>query len=433
MRYAIVDKIGEIMQKTPGRILVAAQACLLLAVAPALYAQSFPPEVQVGARTITDYEFDWGRDGVYCPTCNVKAGNNRFSFINAAGELWVGHVNPDTGGFVPSDGLGKRVDTKATPAKWLGNGPEWMSLTSNSALLYDRYIKGTKNLPNNHCIGFANVTSNGSWNPGCMDNSVGNVLPIGTFTQGDAKPMVSYQNASQNITNVYWRTAKAGSPQNEILSGSSQAGVTRRWVTGTHKLFLTAPAAPDASGKVYRQAFLYSADTDTLEQLTFDPTSKTSGFMWAAPEHNNKFLFFVRVGVTEVAVYSLKNNPGGSPTWQVVDRIIPTSDYPFIYSAEPFVYDGKSYIFMSVSAEKQGHNLEVTSQIAISGIKQGSSSFRVLTSDDPLPRARRDPEYYITSNGPYLYYNRYILSNGQSAQPEGVFRIETGLGPQQGR
>lgn len=407
------------------RMVAGSGACLFFVLAPAAYAQKYPTEVQVGAHSISDYEFDWGRDGVYCSTCNVGAGNNRFAFIDPAGNLLVGHVNPDTGGFWPHDGTGVLVDTNTVGAKELGNGPEWMSLTNASALVYDKYINGTKNLPNNHCVGLAHVTPNGSWDGSCMDNSKGYVLPIGTFTPGDAKPMVSYQNASQTITDVYWRTAQAGSPQHEVLKGSAQAGVTRRWVTGTHKLFLTAPAGPGI-----RQAFLYSADDGSTEQLTFDSASKTSGFMWAAPEHNNKFLFFVRVGVTAIDVYSLKNNDGGKPTWQVIHRISPSSDHPYIYSAEPFVYNGKSYIFMSVSAQKEGHNV-YTSQIAIAGIDPDNPSYRVLTSDDPLPRARRDPEYYITSNGPYLYYNRYILSDGQTAKPEGVFRIETGLGPQQ--
>lgn len=406
-------------------------ACVLLALAPAVQAQPYSPEVQVGARGITDYEFDWGRDGVYCPSCNVGAGNNRFAFIDADGNLWVGHVNPDTGGFVPSDGKGKLVDTNTVPAKTLGNGPEWMSLTKASALVYDRWIDGKRHSFTNHCVGFAHVATNGSWEGGCLDGTKGYVLPIGTYTPGDEKPLLSYQNFSQVITNVYWRSMKEGSPQHPVITGSAQTGITRRWVTGTHKLFLTAPAKPDEHGRVYRQAFVYSADTDTLEQLTFDPTSKTSGFMWKAPDHNNKFLFFVRVGVTEVDVYALKNNDSGQPTWQVVKRIIPSSDNPFVYSAEPMVYEGKSYIFMSVSAEKQGHNLDVTSQIAISGIDPNVSSYRVLTSDNPDPRARRDPEYYITSNGPYLYYNRYILADGeQQAHIEGVFRIETGLGPQ---
>lgn len=420
------------MQKFLRYASIASQVCLLFGLASTVNAQTYPPEVQVGARTIIDYEFDWGRDGVYCPSCNMGAGNNRFTFIDGNGNLWVAHVNPDTGGFVPSNGEGVLLDTNTCPPGVTGNGPEWMSLTSASAIVYDKYIRGKKNLPNNHCVGFAHITQDGSWDSGCMDSSTGYVLPIGTFTPGDTKPMVSYQNASQHITDVFWRTMQQGSTQHEVLTGSAQAGVTRRWVTGTHKLFLTAPAPPDQNGVVYRQAFLYSADDGSLEQLTFDPTNKTSGFMWAAPEHNNKFLFFVRIGATEVDIYSLKNNNGGSPTWQIVNRIIPTSDYPFVYSAEPFVYEGKSYIFMSVSAQREGHNLSVTSQIAMTGIDPNEPSYRVLTSDVPLPRARRDPEYYITSNGPYIYYNRYILSDGQPAKPEGVFRIETGLGPQQG-
>lgn len=411
---------------------VAARALALFALIPA-QAQPYPAEVQVGARTITDYEFDWGRDGNYCSNCNLGAGNNRFAFIDSSGNLWVGHVDPNTGALVPSNGQGKLVDTNATPAKVLGNGPEWMSLTQASALVYDRWIDGKRHSFNNQCVGFAHVTSDGSWVGGCMSNSKGYVLPIGTFTPGDPKPLVSYQNFSQVITNVYWRAMQDDAPQHEVLSGSSQTGVTRRWVTGTHKLFLTAPAAPDEYGRVYRQVFLYSADDDTLEQLTFEPTNKTSGFMWKAPDHNDKYLFFVRVGVTEVDVYALKNSDSGAPTWQVINRILPTPDNPFIYSAEPFVYEGKSYIFMSVSAEKQGHNLDATSQIAITGIDPNVPSYRVLTSDVPDARARRDPEYYVTTNGPYLYYNRYQLSSGQPAKPEGVFRIETGLGPQAAR
>lgn len=411
--------------------LIAYQTGLLLALASAVNAQALPPEVQVGARNILDYEFDWGRDGDHCPTCNVGAGNNRFAFVDPEGRLWVGHVNPDTGGLVPSNGQGKLVDGKASPAGDTGNGPEWMSLTSASALVYDRYIRGKRNLPSNHCIGFAHVKQDGSWDADCMDNSTGYVLPIGTFTPGDDKPLISYQNASLRTTDVYWRTAKTGSQQHPVLSGSAQSGVTRRWVTGTHQLFLTAPAPPDEFGVSYRQAYLYSAVDDSLEQLTFEPTNKTSGFMWSAPERNGKFLFFVRVGVGEINVYSLKNTGSGEATWQIVHQIVPTPEYPYIYSAEPFVYEGRTYIIMSVSRERQGHGNSVTSQVAIAGVDPDVPFYRVLTSDDPEPRLRKDPEYYITSNGPYIYYNRYVLSEGQPPRPEGVFRIETGLGPQQ--
>ena len=414
--------------KTGLRMIVAAQAILLFALAPGAYAQSFPPEVQVGTRTIIDYEFDWGRDGTYCTSCNVGAGNNRFAFIDKEGNVWVGHVNVDTGNFVPSDGEGKLVDTNSITANTLGNGPEWMSLSKASALVYDRWIDGKPHSFLNACLGFAHVSSDGTWSGGCMDNSKGYVLPVGTTNVGDKSPMVSYQNFSQKITNVYWRLTQQGSPQHEAFTDSNQTGVTRRWVQGTHKLFMTAPAPPDASGKSYRQVFLYSADDDTLEQLTFDPTNKTSGFMWAAPEYDNKFVFFVRVGVGEIDLYRLLKDENGNPSWQIFNRIYSSPDYPFFYSAEPFVYKDKSWIFFSVSSEQEGHNISATSQIGITGIDPNVPSFRLLTSDVPDARARRDPEYYITAHGPYLYYNRYVLSDG-AARSEGVFRVDTGLGP----
>src|SRR5690348_3441948 len=133
-------------------MVIAIHATLLFALATAAHAQSYPPEVQVGSRAISDYEFDWGRDGTYCSTCNVGAGNNRFAFIDNSGNLWVGHVNVDTGGFVPTNGQGKLVDTNATPANVLGNGPEWMSLTKNSALVYDRWLDGKPHSFYNACV-----------------------------------------------------------------------------------------------------------------------------------------------------------------------------------------------------------------------------------------------------------------------------------------
>lgn len=411
--------------------IVAVQAGLIFALAPPVYAQSFPPEVQVGTRTIVDAEFDWGRDGVYCSTCNFGGGNNRLAFIDSAGSLWVGHVDVNTGDFVPSNGEGKLADTNTMPANVLGNGPEWMSLSNASALVYDRWIDGQPHSYSSGCLGFAHE-SNGSWHGGCMDNSQGYVLPLGTFNVGDKSPMVSYQDFSQPETAVYWRLTQTGSPQHEVLSsGKDQNGATRRWVPGTHQLILTAPAPPDASGNIYRQVFLYSTDAETLQQLTFDPTDKDSAFMWQAPEYGNEFVFFARIADTEIDIYRYLTDGNGTSSWQVINRIQSAPEYPYIYSIEPFVYQGKSWLFFYVSAlEDQGsEHVTATSQIAMSGIEPGASTFRLLTSDVPDPRARRDPEYYITAKGPYLYYKRYILpGDGQPPEAEGIFRVDTGLG-----
>ena len=402
----------------------------------ALHAQSFPPEVQVGARTIADYEFDWGRDGASCVACNYGAGNNRLAFIDKDGNVWVSHINVDNGYFGTSDGEGILVDTNAIPAGTTGNGPEWMSLGESSGLVYDRWVDGKPHTYRNGCVGIAHVGPGREWVGDCMSGTQGYALPIGSNVIGDQYPVLSYQNFSQQVTDVYWRLARDGSQVHQVIGGSSQSGITRRWVDGTHKLFLTAPAPPDANGKVYRQAFLYSAGDGELEQLTFEPTSKTSGFMLRAPEYNDKYIFFTRVGVGEIDVYKyMRNDRTGDPEWRIINRIYAPAEYPYFYSAEPFTYKGKTWVIFSASDEKQGHDISGSSQIGITGIEPGESTMRLLTSDFPDKRARRDPEYYITHKGPYIYYNRYIVNENPgpdqpAAHPEGVFRVDSGLGPQ---
>ena len=412
---------------------IAMQAGLLIAaiaVPHAARAQAMPPEVQVGARTIADYEFDWGRDGTYCSTCNYGSGNNRLAFVDSNGSLWVSHINVNNGYFGTSDGEGLLVDANAITAGSSGNGPEWMSLGQASGLVYDRWVDGLPHNYKNGCVGMAHAGSARDWVGTCMSDTQGYALPIGSNVIGDKYPMVSYQNFSKVVTNIYWRLAQDGSSAHSVLSGSDQANVTRRWVDNTHKLFLTAPAAPDPSGRVYRQAFVYSADDGTLEQLTFEPTSKTSGFMVKAPEYNNKYIFFTRIGAGEVDVYRyLRNQQTGQPEWQIINRIYAPADFPYFYSVEPFVYKGKTWLIFSASDQRQGHDISGSSQIGITGIVPGESTMRLLTSDIPDKRARRDPEYYITALGPYIYYNRYIVPQSGAAQPEGVFRVDSGLGP----
>jgi hypothetical protein len=416
------------MKPMPGTRIAVLRAGLLLALAPTAHSQSFPPEVQVGASTIIDYEFDWGRDGTHCTACNFGDGNNRLSFIDTDGNLWIGHVDVDSGDFIPGDGQGERVDTGAIPAQITFNGPEWMGLQNASALVYDRYADGKPHTTSNMCAGFARVLAAGSWDGGCMPKTRGTIFPGGTEIVGDRTPMVSYQNYSTTITNIYWRPVRQGAQAYAVLTGSTQSQVSRRWIPGTHQLLLTAQP-PDGPAHAARQVFRYSTSDRTLEQLTFDTANKTSAFMWRAPEYDDDFVFFTRVGQSEIDIYRYLPDGSGSSSWQIVNRIRSTPDMPYIFSPETFVYNGKSWIFFAISPEPEGQNDEATSQIAISGIEADMPTFRVLTSDIPDARSRRDPEYFITANGPYIYYNRYIPVESGPNLSEGVFRVDAGLGP----
>jgi len=105
---------------------------------------------------------------------------------------------------------------------------------------------------------------------------------------------------------------------------------------------------------------------------------------------------------------------------------------PWVSSPEPFVHNGRSWVFFTLSANPDLHDLGAASLLAMTGIVPDTSGIRMLTPADAPARARRDPEYYITANGPYLYYNRYRPATATSPQAsEGVFRVDTGLGPRQ--
>ena len=101
----------------------------------------------LGTRAITDFEFDWGRDGVYCPSCNGGAGNARMAYIDNNHDLWVGNVDVLSGDLVPNTGQGVLVDNNATTALEIGNGAPATLVTTTAA--YPGYperieITGTK-------------------------------------------------------------------------------------------------------------------------------------------------------------------------------------------------------------------------------------------------------------------------------------------------
>lgn len=409
----------------------AAATALIAGSSFAAWGQNLPPEVQVGTADIMDHEFDWGRNGVNCPTCNFGAGNSRFAYIDNDNILWVGYVDFSSGDFFPRNGKAVRIDTNATSAREIGNGPEWMLSERGSELMYNRWTDGLPKRAENMILGFARM-GNGSWVAGTVDGSQAQVLPVGSLDATDPIPSVHYQTYPKfgGGGRMFWRDVLPDSTGRRIPIISDDPAMTRRWVPGSRDIIITAPASPDAAGVVYKQVFLFHTETGALDQLTFDPLDKLWAFMWKAPEYNNENLFFVVVGGTHLNVYRNLPRKNGAARWRVINSIAMPTATPYVSSPEPFVHNGRSWIFFSLAAIPDLHDFSATSLIAMTGIAPGSSAVKMLTSDSTPPRARRDPEYFITANGPYLYYNRYIpATNSRPQINEGIFRVDTGLGP----
>ncbi|MCK7501615.1 MAG: hypothetical protein MZW92_75085 [Comamonadaceae bacterium] len=422
----------EMPAATPLRSLRRLLAAGCLAALAAL-ASALPPEVQVGGPEIIDHEFDWARDGVYCPSCNFGAGNSRLAYIDRDHNLWVGYVDWYSGSFMPWDGKAKLVDTNTVAPVEIGNGPEWMVSARGSELVYSRWTDGVPRSVSALTLGYARPSgqSPSGWAAGSVEGTQLRVMPVGTMDLADATPSVHYQNVG--IGNVpaaiYWRdVVKGAAPEVKLPFTNKDPGMTRRWIPGTRDIIVTAPALHPDSGVAYKQVFIYSSVTGQKQQLTFDPEHKLWAFMWKAPEFGGENVFFVMVGGTRVDVYRNLPRADGTSRWRVVHSISGPPSMPYISSPEPFVHNGQSWVLFSTSANPDLHDF-VPSAIAVASADPARPELRVLTSDDNPVRARRDPEYFITANGPYFYYNRYVLAADGKPANEGIFRVDSGLGP----
>lgn len=366
-------------------------------------------EVQVTSSEILDFEFDQGQ--------------NRICFSDRSLNLWIAQVDPVTGNFNPTTGQGLRIASDAAFSTDFGNGPEWAYGAVGKRVVYTAYLPGLPRVPENARLAQTMVVNN-AWRSSLIDPIGAWASPLATLNPKDSSIRITYQTATQTPDShpIYWRRLEV--PDTDHLIPMSEGTVgSRRWVKGTHNVVFSSKFVTP-SGEEQVQAFLYNTDTDVLEQLTFDEGKKGAIFMWQAPEFNNEFVFFVMVGRDTISTYRKING-----VWTVVASFVAKAPLKNVFSPEPFVHNGVSYIFFTLSASPYVLDLSIPTHIAISDIY--GTNFRRLTSPtlDAL-RVRSDPEVYITSAGPQLYYNSYIPETPTSpAIQDGVWRVDTGLGP----
>jgi hypothetical protein len=302
-----------------------------------------------------------------------------------------------------------------------------MYSSSGSQIVYTKFFPGRPVSTFSASVAVAKMVT-GVWDAGIVDGGLMKQSPAGTLDVDDPAPRMNYQDYAKN--KLYWRIADDPSSERLLPISDQTGGGSRRWVPGTHMVIFSGAAPPDANGVVYQQVFLYDTDTDQLEQLTFDAVTKWGGFMWRAPEFNNEYVFFTVAGRTRLSIYRYIMGVDRVMRWTVINSIQMPAQLPYIWSPEPFVHNGRSYVFFQLSSSSQANDLSVPTQIAMTGIDPTRQSFRMLTNDSNVRRVRMDPEYFITAQGPYIYYNRYVpAANGNPVVNDGVWRVDTKLGP----
>jgi hypothetical protein len=386
------------------------------------------PEVQVSAAAIPDFEFDSARDGNYCANCNGGDGNARLVFADSSNNLWVGRVDFQTGAFLPADGHGALVASNAAAATDYGNGPEWMFSNGDSRFVYTQ-CQAPCDPPNGATASIGLATqAGGTWTTTTLSNSAGRASPAATLDLGDPDPRINYVTGDK--TAWYMRKASALGVEIQLPLSSLSNGNARRWVPGTRKILFQGHD-PNEPQVLTDQMYTYDTDSGELEKLTSHPQGVVGGMMWRAPEFKNEFAFFTMAKFRQqILVYRKIPGADNVPRWTIVKTIDAPAALPFFFSPEVFTHNGRSYIFAEVSSSSKFFDRTIPNQLAISGVDPLRQDGRLLTNDSGTPRLRLDPEYFITAQGPFIYYNRLVPeTDAHPAVNDGVWRVDTGLGP----
>jgi hypothetical protein len=384
--------------------LYAALLCLTPVLAPAQ--GSFTPnESQVTPRV-----------DLFDPEYNQKRA--KIAWVDASGNLWVAAVDRSTGLFKPSNGKGVLVDPDALTSadlKLIGNGPEWLLSAGADRLVYTKFLPGLPHRLENARLAMAEQNrTTGQWSVRFLSD-LPRYRPYTSADPNDPAPRISYLDPDGN---PYWREVDNPATETIVPWMSAPRALAMRFVSGERASVFVS----DINGA--SQVVRYWLDTQRLEQLTFDGGQETtsSPFIWKAPELGDDEVLVVTANrATEVRIYRQLDK--SRPEWTVIHSARAPVPGTKLSSAEPFVFNGKSYVFMSGVVPPN----DFASTIFLSGIDAANPMFRQLTPDMPL-RTRTDPEVFATTTGPYIYFYR---ADRSSTAPcpcyEGIYRTDTGL------
>jgi len=394
------------------RVAIAASIVLGLLAAPAPSVAA--PEELMTSEMLADFELDSARDGTYCPSCNFGSGNARVAYVDQQFNVKVAPLDMATGRLLTSQAI--VVDTNAAFVTDYGNGPSWMFSQRGSELVYTRYVNGRPHRDGSAGVAMARQTGLNQWQAGFIPGGLARVSPKATTEETDATPRISYGDVNQ--PHAYWRFAENSAVEHVLPGDDSNRGVGLRWVPGSPEIIysFTPP------GEVDNQIFVYNTVTGGNEQISTGTGYKRAQFMLYAPDYGGQAIAFMVVDDTHFDVY--KRVSAGH--WTKFDSINMPPSQPYVSgSPEAFVHNGRTWILLGL---RKTLGLNVPSNLALVSL-DASHELRILTAQPSNPsRWRSDPEYFIAPNTVYIYFTRALPYKFPTVG-EGVYRVDTGLGP----
>lgn len=337
------------------------------------------------------------KDTLICPASadivdpEFQPGGNLMTFTNSLGELRVTTM-PAIGKLSAAGCAGTVIDTNVItkmPGVPFGQRPEWARSQAGTEIVY------TKANADGSSSMWRAWQNGGTWTTAMMTNGNSRGVPMASTDASDPQYRVKYLRRLSSGQHVpMWRENEL--PDTETAwpaQGNENTAGVPRWVPGRRAL---TTVSTDAGG--YAQAALYWLDTRQVEVLTSDPSNKDEMWMWSAPEFGNEYVFAAIVDGCCIKIY---RQIGG--VWTVINSLdAPVfANQPAIFSPEPFVHKGKSYIAMQVGTTKSS-----MSSIWFAAIDPAKPLVRQV-SDPSTQAIRYEPEWFVTSTGPVIFFSQF--------------------------
>ncbi len=431
-------------------------------------------EVPVSSYMTGDIEFDWARDGRYCPTCNYGSTNSQVNWTDRNNNLWVSYVDPVTGMFNPVSGR----ETNVAPGAaffwqdW-GNGPEWAFSTPGagqdpvSQLVYTGIAPGQPATYEFASAALAyetgNSGGNATWQYSFFPSAYAppkqnTVLPEASQCVSDSFATAVFENLL-TPTQMFTETVTTSVGTQPVLTtfGATANGIGERFVACGHDAnspypqstrWLTFQGDVTIGANVLQQEFWYDMDTGVYQQITFDPTTKQRGVMFKAPDFpdpngNATYILMTVAADMQLEIFQQTGtNSNGSPIMTLVNTIYsPDPGEPYMFDPKAFINctpQCVTYVVMGLGTQAESQQTETEPNgLGVTTLNPKNPFFEVLmpanTQTGGLLSQRLDPKVYITDAGPVVYYD--LLNTLTATTPyndQGIYLINMGLGKPQG-
>jgi len=319
---------------------------------------------------------------------------NRMAWMDSQFNIWLCHVNPDSGELIPDDGRESLIG-KGAPFALAVNSLDWeyskqgsavYSVTKDSNLIFQIFRTYVDKKPFQQEQITSGTLANYGMIPSLNKNDVMSSLIFGQGKQPVklAKPL-----------RAMWMYENNFSDAKEIIMdniGSSGA----RWIPKEHSLSTTVKIENTL------QIAKFDLDCNKLIQLTFDKDNKSDPFFFEAPEYSGENLFMCLTNNDSFSIYRSINGQ-----YQKINQIKVNAKSPYnetisYISPEPFSFQGKSYFFVVCYF---GPKFISNSEIWVCSI-DGNINQRV-SDNTPLPR--HDPEAFVTKEKCFIsYYTNFL-------------------------